>query len=252
MSEQLVNETALVTGAASGMGRAIATRFAAEGAAVTVADVQETPRLGGQPTHEVIQSQGGEACFIETDVSDPEAVNAVVTETVDRFGSIDIIVNNAGIWGEQSPITEVSKESYDAVMNVNIGGVYFGCQAAIRVMSNQPSGGRIINMSSIAGLSAYEDASAYCASKAAVANLTRELAAEQGPNGIRVNAISPGIIETAQLVVDEEAAGEFEDDIPLRREGQPEEVANAALFLASDEGSYVNGHNLVVDGGFTS
>ncbi|MEY7851138.1 SDR family NAD(P)-dependent oxidoreductase [Natrarchaeobius sp. A-rgal3] len=252
MGQRLADQTALVTGAASGMGRAIATRFAAEGAAVTVADVRETPRQGGGPTHDLIRSEGGDACFVETDVSDPDAITDAVSETVDRFGSLDVMVNNAGIWGDQSPITEVSEESYDAVIDVNVGGVYFGCQAAIRVMNDQPSGGCVINMSSIAGLSAYENASAYCASKAAVANLTRELAAEQGPNGIRVNAISPGVIETAQLVVDEDAAGEFEDEIPLRREGKPDEVASAALFLASDAGSYVNGHNLVVDGGFTS
>jgi NAD(P)-dependent dehydrogenase (short-subunit alcohol dehydrogenase family) len=137
-------------------------------------------------------------------------------------------------------------------MDVNVGGVYFGCQAASEVMQEQESGGVILNMSSIAGIEAYEDASAYCASKAAVANLTRELAAEQGPNGIRVNAISPGVILTAQVRQDEDAEGEFVDEIPLRRDGEPEEVAEAALFLVSDAASYVNGHNLVVDGGLTS
>lgn len=252
MSDRLAGQTALVTGASSGMGRSIARKFAAEGASVTVADVRESPRQGGKPTHELVRDEGNEAQFVQTDVSEKTEIERAVEETVERYGSLDVMVNNAGIWGEQRPITEISEGTYDDVMDVNVRGVYFGCQAAIGVMNEQSSGGTILNMSSVAGLAAYEDASVYCASKAAVANLTRELAAEQGPNGIRVNAISPGVIVTAQVVVDEDAAGEFEDEIPLRRDGQPEEVADAALFLVSEEASYVNGHNLVVDGGLTS
>jgi NAD(P)-dependent dehydrogenase (short-subunit alcohol dehydrogenase family) len=234
------------------MGRSIAKTFAAEGAAVTVADIRETPREGGEPTHEVIREEGGEAQFVETDVSEKTAIETAVEEAVDRYGSLDIMVNNAGIWGKQRPITEIEEADYDRVMDINARGVYFGCQAAIREMQDQEDGGAIVNMSSIAGLSSYENASAYCASKAAVANLTRELAVEQGPNGIRVNALCPGVIVTAQVTQDADEKGQFEDEIPLRRDGQPEEVANAALFLASDDASYVNGHNLVVDGGFTS
>jgi NAD(P)-dependent dehydrogenase (short-subunit alcohol dehydrogenase family) len=230
----------------------MARAFADEGAAVTVADVRNSPREGGRPTHELIRDAGGQAQFVETDVSDRAAVAEAVASAVEAYGSLDVMVNNAGIWGDQVPITDVSEEAYNQVMDVNVGGVYFGCQAAIEVMQEQESGGVILNMSSIAGIEAYEDASAYCASKAAVANLTRELAAEQGPNGIRVNAISPGVILTAQVRQDEDAEGEFVDEIPLRRDGEPEEVAEAALFLVSDAASYVNGHNLVVDGGLTS
>jgi NAD(P)-dependent dehydrogenase (short-subunit alcohol dehydrogenase family) len=252
MSKRLLGESAVVTGAASGMGRAVAQRFAAEGAAVTVADVRDTPRRGGDPTHEAIRDAGGTAQFVETDVSDRMSVRSAVEETVDAYGSLDMMVNNAGIWGDQVPITDVSESSYEQVMDVNVGGVYFGCQAAIEVMQDQTDGGRIVNTASVAGIESYEDASAYCASKAAVANLTRELAVEQGPNGIRVNAVSPGVIKTAQVILDEDAEGEFTDAIPIRREGRPEEVASVILFLVSDAGSYVNGHNLVVDGGLTS
>lgn len=252
MGTRLKTQSAVVTGAASGMGRAIARRIAEEGASVTVADIRTAPRKGGRPTHECIRERGGKAQFIETDVSDPTDIETTIEEAIDRYGSIDIMVNNAGVWGEQRPITELSEDEYDRVMDVNVRGVYFGCQAAIEAMNEQDSGGTVLNMSSIAGQFAYEKASAYCASKAAVANLTRELAVEQGPNGIRVNAISPGVIRTAQLTEDEQAQGEFDDEIPLLREGDPEEVADAALFLVSDAASYVNGHNLVVDGGFTS
>jgi NAD(P)-dependent dehydrogenase (short-subunit alcohol dehydrogenase family) len=161
------------------MGRAITRTFAREGAAVTVADVRESPREGGRPTHEIIDEHGGEAQFVETDVSDRRSIETAVEEALDRFGSLDIMVNNAGVWGKQRPITEISEDDYDRVIDVNIRGVYFGCQAAIQVMLEQESGGTILNMSSIAGMFAYENASVYCASKAAIANLTRELAAER-------------------------------------------------------------------------
>lgn len=252
MGTRLNERSAVVTGASSGMGRAIARRLAEEGATVTVADIRKLPREGGRPTHELIREHGGTAQFVETDVSDRTDIKSAIESALDRHGSVDIMVNNAGVWGKQRPITEISEPEYDGVMDVNVRGVYFGCQAAIDAMQEQDSGGTILNMSSIAGEFAYEEASVYCASKAAVTNLTRELAVEQGPNGIRVNAISPGIIVTAQLTQDEEAEGEFVDEIPLRREGDPEEVADAALFLVSDAASYVNGHNLVIDGGLTS
>lgn len=252
MTERLSGQSAVVTGGASGMGRAIARTFAREGAAVTVVDIRSSPRAGGRPTQKLISEHGGKAQFVKADVSDRNDIETAVEKTLDRFGSLDIMVNNAGIWGKQRPITEITEDDYDSVMDVNLRGVYFGCQAAVQVMKAQKSGGTILNMSSVAGLFAYENASVYCASKAAIANLTRELAVEQGPNGIRINAISPGLILTAQLIQDEGAKGEFEEEVPLRREGDPEEVADAALFLVSDAASYVSGHNLVVDGGFTS
>lgn len=251
MSSRLADKNAVVTGGSSGIGRSIAQTFASHGATVTIADVRRSPREGGDPTREVINNNGGTAQYVETDVSDPEEIENAVENAITEYGSLDVMVNNAGVWGKQRPITDISEDDYDRVMDVNARGVYFGCQAAVRVMQQQASGGTILNMSSIAGISSYENASVYCASKAAIVNLTRELAVEQGPHGIRVNALSPGVIRTAQLVQDEDAKGEFTDEIPLRREASPDEVAEVALFLASDAASYVTGHNLVVDGGLT-
>ena len=244
---------AVVTGAASGIGRAVARRFAAAGASVVVADVREEPREGGAPTHEAIRDAGGRARFVETDVTDRDAVDDAVAACVDAYGSLDVMANNAGIFPEQAEIDAVAEETYDAVLDVNLKGVYLGCRAAVTRMKRQESGGAVVNTSSVAGLFGYERSSAYCASKGGVTNLTRELALEQGPNGIRVNAVAPGIVETAQTRVDEEAVlGEHIEDIPLGRDGRPEEVADVALFLASEEARYVTGQNVVVDGGLTA
>lgn len=253
MTQRLIEKTALVTGAASGIGREIALLFAKEGAAVVVADTREKPREGGTPTHEEISANGGSSLFVQTDVSSVDDLERAVSVARETYGSIDIVVNNAGIFPPQRDITNVDEETYDQVIDVNLKGVYFGCQVAIDAMQDQEDGGSIINMSSIAGLAGYNRSSAYCASKGGVANLTRELAVEQGPNGIRVNALNPGIIETAQTLEDEEEViGEYTEQIPLRRDGRPKDVADAALFLASDDAAYITGHNLVVDGGYTA
>ena len=251
MTGRLDGKVALVTGASSGNGRAIALRFAEEGAKVTVADIREDPRLGGVPTHERIEADGGEARFVETDVSSVEALRNAVEQTVDAFGGLDVMVNNAGV-ERQLPIGEVSEEDYGWLMDINLKGVYFGCQVAIEAMRAQESGGAIVNMSSIGGIRGLENSSLYCTSKGGVTNLTRELAVEQGEHGIRVNALNPGFIETAMTMEDGETAEGILEQTPLGRPGQPEEVAEAALFLASDESSFVTGHNLVMDGGFTA
>jgi len=253
MTQRFAGKTIIVTGSASGIGRAIALEFAAEGATVIVADIREEPREGGTPTHKKIEAKGGTSRFVHTDVSSVEAIESVVDETESSFGSLDVMVNNAGIFPPQADITEVDEQTYESVVDINLKGVYFGCRAAIDVMQTQSDGGAIVNLSSIAGLAGYDRASAYCASKGGVANLTRELAVEQGPHGIRVNALNPGIIETAQTRHDEdEILSNSTDEIPLRRDGTPADVAGAAVFLASDEAAYVTGHNLVVDGGYTA
>jgi NAD(P)-dependent dehydrogenase (short-subunit alcohol dehydrogenase family) len=251
MSERLQGKTALVTGGSSGNGRAIALRFAEEGANVTIADVREDPRMGGEPTHELIEGEGGDARFVECDVSSVSALHAAVDATVEAFGSLDVMVNNAGV-ERQLRLEEVTEEDYEWLMDINLKGVYFGSQAAVEVMREQESGGSIINMSSIGGIRGLENSSLYCTSKGGVTNLTRQLAVEHGEHGIRVNALNPGFIETAMTMEDGDTAGGILEQTPLGRAGQPDEVADAALFLASDESSFVTGHNLVMDGGFTA
>lgn len=251
MTGRLSGTAALVTGASSGNGRAIARRFAEEGANVTIADVREDPRLGGESTHDLIETAGGNAQYVETDVTDVDALHTAVEATVDAYGSLDVMVNNAGV-ERQLPIEEATEEDFAWLMDINLKGVYFGCQAAIEQMVEQDDGGSIVNMSSIAGFRGLENSSLYCTSKGGVTNLTRELAVEHGENDIRVNALNPGFIETAMTMEDGETAGGILDQTPLGRAGQPEEVADAALFLASDESSFVTGHNLVMDGGFTA
>lgn len=250
MTARFNGQSVLVTGAASGNGRAIARAFAEEGAGVTVSDIQEEPRMGGTPTHELIAEMGGEVQFVECDVSDPDDLHHAVAEHVEMFGSLDVMVNNAGI-DRQMPIQEAEPSDYDMLMDINLRGVYFGCQAAIDVMADQAEGGAIVNMSSIAGLSAVDNSSLYCTSKGGVTNLTRQLALEHGENGIRVNAINPGVIETAMTLEDGDTIDGLLAETPLGRAGQPKEVADGVLFLASDDASFITGHNLVMDGGFT-
>jgi NAD(P)-dependent dehydrogenase (short-subunit alcohol dehydrogenase family) len=251
MADRLDGNAALVTGGSSGNGRAIARRFAAEGASVTVADVREDPRLGGEPTHDHIEAAGGTAQFVECDVTSTADVESAVAATVDAYGSLDVMVNNAGV-ERQLPIVDASEDDYDWLMDINLKGVYFGSKAAIEVMQTQEDGGSIVNMSSIAGIRGLENSSLYCTSKGGVTNLTRQLAVEQGEHGIRVNALNPGFVETAMTTEDGETADGILAQTPLGRAGQPEEVADAALFLASEESSFVTGHNLVLDGGFTA
>jgi NAD(P)-dependent dehydrogenase (short-subunit alcohol dehydrogenase family) len=250
MTGNLSGEAALVTGASSGNGRAIARRFAEEGASITVADIRTDPRMGGEPTHDLITEAGGEAQFVECDVSSVTDLNAAVEAAVDAYGSLDIMVNNAGV-ERQLPVGEVGEDDYEWLMDINLKGVYFGSQAAIQRMVDQDGGGAIINMSSIAGIRGLDDSSLYCTSKGGVSNLTRQLAVEHGENDIRINALCPGFIETAMTMEDGDTTGDILKQTPLGRAGQPEEVADAALFLASDQSSFVTGHNLVMDGGFT-
>ncbi|MDS0260935.1 SDR family oxidoreductase [Haloarcula sp. S1CR25-12] len=251
MAGKLTDTATVVTGGSSGNGRAIARLFAEEGASVTVADIRADPRMGGDPTHELITEAGGEAQFVQCDVTDIDDLGRAVDATVDAYGSLDVMVNNAGV-DRQLPIEDADEDDFRWLMDINLKGVYFGCQAAIEQMCAQGGGGSIINMSSIAGIRGLDNSSLYCTSKGGVTNLTRELAVEHGANDIRVNALNPGFIETAMTMEDGDTAGGILDQTPLGRAGQPSEVADAALFLASDDSSFVTGHNLVMDGGFTA
>lgn len=249
----LSGKVAVVTGAASGNGRAIALAFAREGANVVVADIRQDPREGGTPTHErIAQETGSQARYVRCDVTQLADLEAAVA-AADTLGGVDILVNNAGILTKQG-VLEASEADFDRMMAVNVKSVYFGSQAAARRMKGK-GGGSIINLSSIAGLRGTGGYTLYCASKGAVRLMTYALADELGPLGVRVNALHPGIIETQMNVADDPLIGTQAGDfymnlIPLRRWGQPGEVADAAVFLASDQSAYVSGASLVVDGGY--
>ncbi|QFU84103.1 glucose 1-dehydrogenase [Natronorubrum aibiense] len=251
----LTDDVAVVTGGSSGNGRAIARRFAEEGADIVVADIQESPREGGEPTHELIEAEtDANATFVECDVTNVDDLESAV-EAAEEFGGVTVMVNNAGIFhGEE--FLEVDEDDFGRMMDINVKGVFFGAQAAAKRMV-EADGGRIINLSSVAGLEGSGEFVTYCGTKGAVRLLTYAMAAKLGPDGVRVNAIHPGLIETTMTTDDfpimgTDAEEDFLQAIPSRRAGQPEDVADAALYLASDLSDYVTGESLVVDGGMTN
>ncbi|MFW5928750.1 MAG: SDR family NAD(P)-dependent oxidoreductase [Thermoplasmatota archaeon] len=251
---RLKNKVAVVTGAASGIGRAIAKEFGDEGAKVVVSDIREEPREGGEPTHEMIKENGGEAIFIKTDVSSEDEVDTLVNETIKEFGQIDILVNNAGIF-HQEKIHESETENWKDLMDVNLNGTYLCTKKVIDHMLKNDIEGKIINISSIAGSVGYASSPAYCASKGALTNLTRELAVDYAGEGININAISPGVIKTEmtdQFTSDPDMKAFMEQNTPYKRLGEPEDIAHAAVFLASDESNFINGEDIRVDGGWTA
>ena len=252
MADLLNGKTAVVTGASSGNGRAIARTFAEHGADVVVADVQEEPRLGGTPTHELIAADtASNSSFVNCDVTSNEDLREAILEA-DEYGGIDVMVNNAGIFAHNEDLYSVDEDEYRTMMDINSKGPYFGSQFAAERMQ-ESGGGNIINLSSINGDIGTKSNVVYCASKGAVRVMTYALADALGPE-IRVNAIHPGMIETAQIVEDYAHLEESErqdrlETIPLGRKGRPDEIAKAALFLASDLASYVTAASLTVDGG---
>jgi NAD(P)-dependent dehydrogenase (short-subunit alcohol dehydrogenase family) len=251
---RLQDQVAIITGAASGIGRATAVVFAREGASVVIADIQEHSRLEIEtaPTVAAIQAGGGQAMFVQTDVTQRDQVEALVDQTLDRFGRVNILVNCAGIF-IRNPITKVSDDEWEQVMNLNIRAYFYTCRRVIPHMLAQ-GGGKIINVSSIHGIRGTGTATTYCASKGAVENLTRQLAVEYGQDSIYVNAIAPGTIKTAMSKPFREnpaTLADYELHTLLPRLGEPEDVANCALFLASAESDFVHGHTLVCDGGWT-
>lgn len=253
MAGLLDGKVAVITGAASGMGRAFARAFAEAGAkAVVIADVIEEPREGGATAVELVREAGAEAVFVRTDVTKPEQLAAAVAAT-EQFGGLDVFVNNAGIF-RFKPIVEVTEADYDTLLGINLKGTYFGAQAAAKAFAAQRAaeperGGVIINMSSVAGIQGNAGLSLYHASKGAVRLLTYSLADELGPIGVRVNAIHPGTIDT--LMTRSDVPVFDRATTPLGRNGRPDEVAQAAVFLASDMASFVSGTSLVVDGAYT-
>ena len=243
----LNDKIAIVTGAGSGIGAASAKRFATEGAAVVVADVRG---LKAEAVAEEIRSAGGHAVAREVDVSLADDVEALVEGCVAEFGGLDVLFNNAGTLRPGSAV-DLSVEDWDYVMAVNVRSVFLGAKYAVPRMV-QRGGGSIINTASISGLHGDGGAVVYAASKAAVINLTRALSTDHAPEGVRVNAICPGTIATppVQRMMQDQATLEVNIRAhALRRLGQPEEIAAAAVWLASDESSFVSGEALVVDGG---
>ncbi len=254
---RLDKRTVIITGAASGIGRAMARRFAREGATVVIADLREDPLGGGEPTHELIARDGGEAHFVKADVASWEDVEELVGDTVARCGRLDVMVNNAATYVGK-PLTETSKEDWDQVIGVNITGVFYGCKAAVRQMITQSplegdeARGRIINISSQHGMICAPRDFAYGVGKAGVVYMTRQIAVDYAEQGIVCNAVAPGKIQTgaAGLAVDPQRLAYAKARTPWPRLGRPEDVASAALFLASAEASYITGINLLVDGGW--
>ncbi len=247
---QLQHKSALVTGAASGFGRAIAQRFAREGASVLIADLDGE---GAEATAASLRAQGAKAVAVRCDVSSSQDYAAAVTRAVSEFGSLDIVVNNAGTTHANKPALQVSESEFDRVMRVNLKSLYWSAQHAIPVLRER--GGVMINVASTTGVRPGPGLSWYSASKAAMINITRGLALEFAREGIRVNAINPMIGETALL---EQFMGmpdtaenrqRFLSRIPLGRFTRPDDVAGAATFLASDDASFLTGSCIDVDGG---
>jgi glucose 1-dehydrogenase len=245
-----------VTGSASGIGRAIAVRLAAEGASVVVSDVRRDPREGGEPTEAVIASSGGTCLRVDADVSRWEDVDRLVSTAVERFGRLDVMVNNAAIAGPASkPLLETTEHDWDAIMAVNLRGVFLCCKRAIgEMLEQEPIGevrGRVINISSQHGMVGSPGHVAYSTSKGGVVNLTRQLAVDYGRHGILVNAVAPGKIMTGSPEqADPELTRYAQSRTPFPRLGRPGDVAAATAFLASDDALYISGTNLLVDGGW--
>ena len=262
-------ETVIVTGGTSGIGREVALRYGEAGATVINADMREEPKEADiqAPTHEAIEDAGGQATYVETDVSDPEQVGSVV-EAAREFGGVDVMVNNAGIYRDAA-LAETDADAFDQVMAINARGVFAGCRAAARDMLDRGEPGSIVNTASISSEYAQVGHTMYDASKGAVMMITRVAALELGRHDIRVNAVAPGIIRTTfgegnpdydrdlgdGFLLPEADLPDLRDQdiqppVPMDRMATPDELAGAYLFLSSEDASYINGHLLYVDGGY--
>ena len=244
----------VVTGGASGIGRGCAFRFAADGFRVAVVDINVE---GGQQVVDRILGTGGEAFFVESDIGEPDAFGGIVAAVSDRWDALHVLVNNAGL-DYHEPLSEMTVAAWDRCVAVDLRSVAFSAQAAESLMERS-GGGSIINIASVMAWYTFPDYGAYTASKAGLIGLTRTLALELGPKGIRVNAIAPGFIDTGawdRVLAAVDNAEEFAASVSalhaLGRRGKPADIAAAAAFLAGDDASFITGHTLVVDGGLTA
>jgi NAD(P)-dependent dehydrogenase (short-subunit alcohol dehydrogenase family) len=252
MELSLSGKVVLITGGGSGIGRASALAFAAEGVKVVIADIDEK---GGKQTVSLIQEKGGQAIFQKADVSKSEDAEGMVHTTVKQYGSLDYAFNNAGIEGPDASIIDHSEEEWDQVVRINLKGVWLSMKYEIPQMLNQGKG-VIVNNASILGVVGSEGVCAYVAAKHGVVGLTKTAALEYATRGIRVNAVCPGYIQTPLMgrigaTADSKLLLTLMGLHPMKRLGKPEEIASAVVWLCSDAASFITGHNMLVDGGYT-
>ncbi len=252
MKKQFENKVSLVTGGAAGIGKAIALAFAKEGAKVVVSDVNADK---GEETAKLAKEAGAEAIFIKADVSKKSDVENLISKTVEKFGSLDFAVNNAGVEGNQAPTAESAEDNWDFVINVNLKGTWLCMKSEIQQMLEQKSG-VIVNISSIAGVVGFQGLTAYSASKGGVNQLTKAAALEYAQSGIRINAICPGVIRTEMVdrVISKNPDMEkaLKAGTPVGRLGKPEEIASAVTWLCTDDAAFVIGHPMIIDGGWVA
>jgi len=248
------NKVALITGASSGIGRATALAFAANGAKIVVAARRED-ELAALVAE--MESQGGTATFVKTDVADSKDVERMVAHTIETYGRLDYAVNNAGIEGEWAAITDLTEDEWDRVLDINLKGTFLCMKYEARAMLDCEHGGAMVNIGSVNSFLGFPTGSAYVTSKHGLIGLTTSVSAELAPQGIRVNLVCPGFVDTPmhhrarKIVGDELYDVGLIPNVHLRRAGRPEEIARSVVFLCSDEASYITGTTLTPDGGYT-